>query len=82
MSKNNTIEVVKGATETNMSVMRRFSKRVSRAGLVRKTRSTRYNERPKSVLKCKNEALKRTRKHADYERLKKLGKIKDAPRYH
>ncbi|MFA5001160.1 MAG: hypothetical protein WC531_02970 [Candidatus Paceibacterota bacterium] len=81
MIKSNTIEVVKGATETNMSVMRRFSKRVSGAGLIKKTRSTRYNERPKSALKRKNEALKRLEKRAVYERLKKLGKIKDAPRY-
>ncbi len=81
MAKSSTIEVVKGATETNMSVMRRFSKRVSGAGLVRKTRNARYNERPKSALKRKNEALKRIVKRATYERLKKLGKIKDAPSY-
>lgn len=77
MTKNSTIEVVKGANETNMSVMRRFSKRVSGAGLVKKTRNARYNERPKSALKRKNEALKRLVKRAAYDRLKKLGKIKD-----
>ncbi len=81
MAKSSVIEVVKGATETNMSVMRRFSKRVSGAGLIKKTRGARYNERPKSVLKKKMEALKRMEKRASYERLKKLGKIKDAPRY-
>jgi ribosomal protein S21 len=81
MAKSSVIEVVKGATETNMSVMRRFSKRVSGAGLIKKTRSARYNERPKSALKRKNEALKRMEKRASYERLKKLGKIKDAPSY-
>jgi ribosomal protein S21 len=78
MVKTNAIEVVKGAVETNMSVMRRFSKRVSGAGIVRASRSRRYNERPKSALKQKNEALKRMAKKATYERLKKLGKIKDA----
>ena len=77
MVKNSTIEVIKGASETNMSVMRRFSKRVTSAGLFKKTRSARYNERPKSALKRKNEALKRLTKRAAYERLKKLGKIKD-----
>lgn len=81
MAKNSVIEVVKGANETNMSLMRRFSKRVSGAGLVRKTRNARYNERPKSDLKRKNEALKRMAKRTAYERLKKLGKIKDAPSY-
>jgi len=77
MSKNNTVEVVKGATETSVSVMRRFSKRVSSIGLVRASRSRRYNERPKSDLKKKKEAIKRMTKKTAYERLKKLGKIKD-----
>lgn len=78
MVKNAVIEVVKGANENNISVMRRFSRRVSATGLVRKTRKARYNERPKSALKRKNEALKRLAKRAVYERLKKLGKVKNA----
>ncbi len=77
MAKKSVIEVVKGASETNMSVMRRFSKRVSGTGLIKKTRGSRYHERPKSALKRKNEALKRMVKRVAYERLKKLGKIKD-----
>lgn len=82
MAKSSVIEVVKGATETNMSVMRRFSKRVSGAGIIKKTRGARYNERPKSSLKIKAEALRRIEKKALYERLKKLGKIKDVSIYH
>jgi ribosomal protein S21 len=77
MVKSNTIEVVRGATETNMSVMRRFSRRVSGSGIVRSSRNNRYNERTKSTLKQKREALKRMAKREIYERLKKLGKIKD-----
>ncbi|HRZ30310.1 MAG TPA: hypothetical protein P5274_01415 [Candidatus Paceibacterota bacterium] len=77
MVKSNTIEVVRGATENNMSVMRRFSRRVSGSGIVRSSRSRRYNERTKSALKQKNEALKRMAKKVAYERLKKLGKVKD-----
>lgn len=77
MVKNSTVEVVKGASETSMSVMRRFSKRVSGSGIVRASRNRRYNERPKSELKRKNEAIKRIAKRGAYERLKKLGKIKD-----
>lgn len=61
-----------------MSVMRRFSKRVSSSGIIRASRSRRYNERLKSELKRKNEAIKRIAKRVAYERLKKLGKIKDA----
>jgi len=77
MVKTNVVEVVKGANETNMSVMRRFSKRVSGSGIVRSSRSRRYNGRPKSELKKRQEALKRLVKRTNYERLKKLGKIKD-----
>lgn len=82
MVKTNAIEVVKGASETSLSLMRRFSKRVSGSGIVRASRSRRYNERPKSALKQKNEAIKRMTKRASYERLKKLGKIKDAEPRH
>lgn len=76
-TKSNTIEVVKGGTETSMSLMRRFSKRVSGSGIVRWSRNRRYNDRIKSDLKTKREALKRLAKKLNYERLKKLGKIKD-----
>jgi ribosomal protein S21 len=82
MVKSNTIEVVRGATETNMSVMRRFSRRVSGSGIVRSSRNNRYNERTKSTLKQKREALKRMAKREIYERLKKLGKIKDVKYRH
>ena len=65
-----------------MSLMRRFSKRVSGAGIVRASRGRRYNERPKSDLKRKNEAIKRLAKRTVYERMKKLGKIKDVQTNH
>ncbi|OJI08671.1 MAG: hypothetical protein COV08_03220 [Candidatus Vogelbacteria bacterium CG10_big_fil_rev_8_21_14_0_10_49_38] len=77
MVKNNTIEVVKAVGENNTTLMRRFSRRVSGAGIVRAARGRRYNARPKSDLKTKSEALKRLAKKSAYERLKKLGKIKD-----
>lgn len=77
MTKTNAIEVVKGGNETSVSVMRRFSKRVTGSGIVRSARNRRYNSRLKSDLKLKREALKRLTKKQNYERLKKLGKIKD-----
>jgi len=77
MVKSNTIEVIKAVGENNLSLMRRFSRRVSGAGIVRAARNRRYNNRTKSGLKVKNDALRRLTKSAAYERLKKLGKIKD-----
>ncbi|KKS76901.1 MAG: hypothetical protein UV64_C0004G0029 [Parcubacteria group bacterium GW2011_GWC1_43_11b] len=71
------IEVKRGANETSTSLLRRFSKRVSGAGNLRKVRGSQYAERTKSELKKKLDALKRLTKRAQTERLRKLGKIKD-----
>lgn len=71
------IEVTRNGNETSSSVLRRFTKRVSGSGDLKRVRKTQYAERAKSTLKQKNEALKRLTRSAEYERLRKLGKIKD-----
>lgn len=73
------IEVNKTANESNASLLRRFSKRVQGAGLVRKVRGERFHLRNKSELKKKQDALKRLKKRTEYARLYKLGKIKNDP---
>lgn len=72
-----TIEVSKTNNESNSSLLRRFSKRVQGLGLVRKVRGERFHTRAKSALKKKNDALKKLKKRAEYQRLWKLGKIKN-----
>ena len=42
------IEVVKGPNENNLSVLRRFTKRVQGAGILPRVRSKRYSDRDKS----------------------------------
>ncbi len=71
------IEVKRGANESSASVLRRFTKRMSGAGIVKKVKAEKYAERAKSALKTKREALKRITKSEEYNRLRKLGKIKD-----
>lgn len=71
------IEVIKSNNESNASLIRRFTKRIQGSGVVKVARKLRYNERTKSELKKKREALKKIAKKDEYERLKKLGKIKD-----
>ncbi|MEX0918594.1 MAG: 30S ribosomal protein S21 [Candidatus Paceibacterota bacterium] len=71
------IEVKKGNNESNASLLRRFSRRVKSSGYVNQAKSRKYSERPKSDLKKKREALKRITKRELYEKLKKLGKIRD-----
>ncbi|MFA7315540.1 MAG: 30S ribosomal protein S21 [Candidatus Paceibacterota bacterium] len=68
------IEVKKNANESNMSVIRRFSRKVTEAGIIRKVKSKRYNERPLSKLKVKHATLKRITRRKNQAKLEKLGK--------
>jgi ribosomal protein S21 len=69
------IEVRKNPNENNSSVLRRFSRRIQESGIIRKVKSSRYNERKESKLKVKKSALKRMERRKEIEKLKKLGKI-------
>ncbi len=69
------IEVKRDQSESTSSVMRRFSKRVQGSGIIKKIKARKSLERPLSQYKKKKSALKRLARRADYERLKKLGKI-------
>lgn len=71
------IEVQKSGSESNSSLIRRFSKRVQGAGILRKARSLRYSVRQESDLKKRQGALKKIGRREEYNRLRKLGKIKD-----
>lgn len=76
----NLIEVTKSNNESNASLLRRFSRRVRSSGYVNKVKGLKYNQRAKSELKKKQEALNRIKKRAEREHLKKLGRIKDVGR--
>ena len=69
------IEVNRTASESNSSIMRRFSKRVQSSGIVRKVKALKSRVRAQSHYKVKKAALKRLTKRVDRERLKNLGKI-------
>ena len=69
------IEVKKKESESTASLMRRFSQRVKLSGNLPKVRSLRFKTRPKSKLKKKEDALKRTAYAAKTALLRKLGKI-------
>lgn len=72
------IEVKRTAGESTSNMLRRFSKRVQGSGNLRKVKGKRYSSRTQSTLKVKRSALKRLEKISTIDRLKKLGKIKDA----
>jgi ribosomal protein S21 len=73
------IEVKREGTESTGSALRRFSKKVQVANIVRKVKGLKAAERPLSHYKKKKAALKRLTKRAAYERLKKLGKLPNVP---
>jgi ribosomal protein S21 len=69
------IEVKKNPSESNTSVLRRFSRRIQESNIIQKVKGSRYNERSESKLKVKKSALKRMARRKEIEKLKKLGKI-------
>lgn len=69
------IEVKKNANESNMNLVRRFSRKVSDSGIIQKVKSKRYNERVLSKLKVKVGTLKRITRRKEQARLVKLGKV-------
>ncbi len=75
------IEVTKGPSENNLSVLRRFQKRVQGAGLLPRVRSKRYNERNKSENVKKAKTLSYLKKKEETAELIKLGKIQEVSRF-
>lgn len=70
------IEVKKNPNENNMSVLRRFSRKVQESNIIQKVKGNRYAKRKDSKLKLKQGTLKRLAKRAVKEKLRKLGKIR------
>ena len=68
------IEVKKNTNESNMSLIRRFGRKVQESGIIHKVKSKRYNQREESKLKVKRGKLKRLEGQAKREKLIKLGK--------
>ena len=69
------IEVKKNTNESNMNLVRRFSRKVQESGIIQKVKSKRYNERSLSKLKTKQATLKKIGRRAAREKLIKMGKL-------
>ena len=72
-------EVSKSGSESTLSVIRKFSRRVQGTGLVKNARKTRYYERTKSKTVQKKRALKLIKRRADFKQLVKEGKAPETP---
>jgi ribosomal protein S21 len=75
------VQVEKNNNESSANVIRRFTKRVQGAGIIQKVRSTRYHSRIKSDNVQRAAKLKKLGKKETYEKLLKLGKIKEQKSY-
>ena len=72
-------EVTKSGSESALSTIRKFSRRVQGTGLVKTARANRYFERQKSKTVQKKRALKLIKRRAEYRQLVKEGKVIEAP---
>jgi ribosomal protein S21 len=75
------IEVSKGANENNLSVLRRFTKRVQAAGILPRVRSKRYSERIKSGNVKRAKTLEYLKKKEEIADLLKLGKMSELSKF-
>jgi|GEM_PF-215669 len=74
-------EVQKSGSESALSVIRKFSRRVQGTGLIKNARDRRYFARATSKTVQKKRALKRLKRRETYHELVKEGKvIEPAPR--
>ena len=69
------VEVERNSTENNLSVLRRFTKRVQGAGILPRIRKIRYQEREQSHYKVKKRTLESLKKKSEIELLIKQGKM-------
>jgi ribosomal protein S21 len=68
-------EVTKNENENDVSIIRRFQKRVQGAGLIQRMRSKRYHTRIKSGNVRRKQTLKVIKRRAEVQELIKLGKM-------
>lgn len=69
------VEVEKKKNENNISLLKRFSRRVQGAGILPKVRSLRYDKRTPSENVRKAKKLEALKRKENVEELIKLGKV-------
>jgi len=71
------VEVAKSGTENNLSLIRKFTKKVQGSGVLPRLRSIRYSARALSDYVKKKKALKRLRRREEVLEAIKMGKMPD-----
>ena len=70
-------EVQKSGTESVLSTIRKFSRKVQGTGLIKNARARRYHSRDVSKAVKKKRALKLIKRRADFRQLVKEGKAEE-----
>ncbi len=73
------VSVAKQGSESSMSLVRRFSKRMQGAGIVRKVKSNRYHARAQSKTRRRVSALRRVAKHEKMADMERMGLVEAKP---
>ncbi len=68
------LKVQKQGRESSWNLIRRFSQKIRKSGLLVETRKRMFKRKKKSHQLKKRSALRREQKKKEYERLKKMGK--------
>jgi len=74
------VDVKRKKKDSNMSLIRNFSRKMKQSGVLRKKRSQRFFERKISDYRKKMEALTKIAKTKKYEKDLKMGTIKQGRR--
>ncbi|MBN2094288.1 MAG: hypothetical protein JW740_02910 [Candidatus Zambryskibacteria bacterium] len=69
------VEVNKNGNENNLSLIRKFTKRVQGSGILPRLRNRRYSERKSSDFVKKKRTLKKIEKREKVKKLIKMGKM-------
>ena len=69
------LKVKKQGKESSLSVIRRFTLKLRRSGLLFEARRRKFKEKPKSNKLKKRSALRREKKKEEYKYLKKMGRL-------
>ena len=75
------IEVSKGPNENNLSVLRRFQKRVQAAGILPRVRSKRYSDRDKSKNIKRVKTIAYIKRKEEIAELVKAGKMNEITKF-
>ncbi|MCD6500911.1 30S ribosomal protein S21 [bacterium] len=69
------LRVNRQGRESAQSLIRRFTQKIKKSGILLEARKRQFRQRAKSKQLKKKSALRREKKRQEYEKLKKLGKI-------